>query len=304
MDLILHTDNLSLHYGGRPVLERLSMHIPRGAIYGFVGRNGAGKTTLIRTICGLQGPTEGSYSLFGCDLHGREIGHVRRRMGAVIETPAIYGDMTAEENLREQALMLGLPTKAGIAELLAIVGLADTGRKQVRNFSLGMKQRLGIAVALVGEPEFLVLDEPVNGLDPQGIVQLRELIGKLNRERGITFLISSHILPELGRLATHYGFIDSGRLLREISAAELETKCRRFVRVSVSHTAVLTRLLTERGIEYSAAEDGEVRIYGQPEVSALTLALHEGGCALFSWREEEETVEQYYMDLLRGEENV
>ncbi len=304
MDLILHTDNLSLHYGGRPVVDRLSMHIPRGAIYGFVGRNGAGKTTLIRTICGVQAPTEGSYRLFGVDMHRREVSDARRRMGAVIEVPAIYGDMTAEENLREQALMLGLPAKAGIADLLATVGLADTRRKRVRNFSLGMKQRLGIAVALVGEPEFLVLDEPVNGLDPQGIVQLRELIGRLNRERGITFLISSHILPELGKLATHYGFIDSGRLLREVSAAELEAKCRRFVRVSVSHTAALTRLLAERGIDYSSAEDGEVLIYGQPEVSALTLALYERGCTLFSWREEEETVEQYYMDLLGGGENA
>lgn len=298
MDLILHTEDLCLHYGGHAVLDGLSMHIPRGAIYGFVGRNGAGKTTLIRTICGLQVPTEGNYCLFGMDYRRREIAQSRRRMGAVIETPALYGDMTAEENLREQALMLGVRTD--ISGLLREVGLADTGRKRVRHFSLGMKQRLGIAVALVGDPEFLVLDEPINGLDPQGIVQLRELIGRLNRERGITFLISSHILPELGRLATHYGFIDGGRLLREISAAEIEEKCRSYVRVTADDNAVLRRFLAGAGIEHTTDANGSVLIYGRPAVSELTLALHERGCTLLSWREEEETVEQYYLSLLGG----
>ena len=208
MEDMLETHALCKRYRNFTALNGLDMHIPKGSIYGFVGRNGAGKTTLIRLICGLQLPTSGGYTLYGVRNTDAAIGRCRRRLGAVVESPAIYPDMTAEENLRQQALVLGLPSDGGAKALLQLVGLGDTGRKKAKNFSLGMRQRLGIAIALTDSPELLVLDEPVNGLDPQGIIEMRELILKLNREQGITVLISSHILDELSRLATHYGFID------------------------------------------------------------------------------------------------
>jgi ABC-2 type transport system ATP-binding protein len=215
MEYVLQTKSLTKQYKSFQALSGLSMHVPKGAIYGFVGKNGAGKTTLIRLICGLQEPTSGDYSLYGIDSRDKAITKSRRRMGAVVETPSIYLDMTAEENLKQQYLILGLPSYEGIPELLKLVGLNNTGRKKAKHFSLGMKQRLGIAVALCGDPDFLVLDEPVNGLDPQGIVEIRELILKLNRERQITVLISSHILDELSKLATHYGIIDGGHMVKE-----------------------------------------------------------------------------------------
>ena len=221
MEYVLVTQSLSKHYKNFKALDGLTMHVPRGSIYGFVGRNGAGKTTLIRLICGLQTPTAGEYTLYGTGSEANGIASVRRRMGAVVETPSIYLDLTAEDNLKEQFRVLGMPSDDSIPELLKLVGLEDTGKKKARNFSLGMKQRLGIAVALAGDPDFLVLDEPVNGLDPQGIIELRRLILKLNQERGITVLISSHILDELSRLATHYGFVEGGRMVREVTAADL-----------------------------------------------------------------------------------
>ena len=181
MEYVLVAQGLSKHYKDFKALDNLTMHVPKGSIYGFVGRNGAGKTTLIRLICGLQAPTTGSYLLYGTDFTRKELAKVRRRMGAVVETPSIYLDLTAEDNLKEQFRVLGVPSDDGIPELLKLVGLEDTGKKKARNFSLGMKQRLGIAVALAGDPDFLVLDEPVNGLDPQGIIEIREVILKLKR---------------------------------------------------------------------------------------------------------------------------
>ncbi|HCM13591.1 MAG TPA: bacitracin ABC transporter ATP-binding protein, partial [Lachnospiraceae bacterium] len=236
MDYILTTNALSKHYGHFKALDRLSMHVPKGAIYGFVGKNGAGKTTLIRLICGLQEATSGDFSLYGIESGDKNIAESRRRMGAVVETPSIYLDMTAEDNLKEQYRVLGLPSFAGISKLLKLVGLENTGKKKAKDFSLGMRQRLGIAVALAGDPDFLVLDEPVNGLDPQGIIEIRELILELNRDRQITVLISSHILDELSKLATHYGFIDGGRIVKEISAKDLDAACRKCVRMEVSDT--------------------------------------------------------------------
>ena len=221
MEFVLRTNALSKNYKDFKALNGLTMNIPRGAIYGFVGKNGAGKTTLIRIICGLQEPTSGTYTLYGRKNTDKEIRKVRRRMGAVVETPSIYLDMTAEDNLKQQYRILGLSSFDGIDEILQLVGLENTGKKKAKDFSLGMKQRLGIAIALADNPDFLVLDEPVNGLDPQGIIEIRELILKLNRERQITVLISSHILDELSKLATYYGFIDNGHLVKEMSAEEL-----------------------------------------------------------------------------------
>ena len=206
MDYVLKTNALCKSYRKFHALNGVTMNVPKGSIYGFVGRNGAGKTTLIRLICGLQEPSSGEFTLYGTKHTDSKISKARRRMGAVVETPAYYGDMNAAENLKMQYAMLGLPTYDGIDALLKLVRLDDTGKKKAKDFSLGMKQRLGIALALCGNPDFLILDEPINGLDPQGIVEIRELILRLNRERNITVLISSHILDELARLATHYGF--------------------------------------------------------------------------------------------------
>ena len=302
MEYVLTTQNLSKSYSKFQALDHFTMHVPKGAIYGFVGRNGAGKTTLIRLVCGLQSPTAGSYSIYGIDYKDKRISKSRRRMGAVVETPAIYMDMTAADNLKQQYLLLGMPSYEGIDDLLALVGLENTGKKKARNFSLGMKQRLGIAIALAGDPDFLVLDEPVNGLDPQGIIEIRELILKLNRERGITVLISSHILDELSRLATHYGFIDKGRMVKEMSAAELEAACRKCMRVEVSQTAALSRVLEGMGVEYKILSDTTADIYAKLNISELTHALDGVDCELIALTERDESLESFFMELIGGGE--
>ena len=302
MEYVLTTQNLSKSYSKFQALDHFTMHVPKGAIYGFVGRNGAGKTTLIRLVCGLQSPTAGSYSIYGIDYKDKRISKSRRRMGAVVETPAIYMDMTAAENLKQQYLLLGMPSYEGIDDLLALVGLENTGKKKARNFSLGMKQRLGIAIALAGDPDFLVLDEPVNGLDPQGIIEIRELILKLNRERGITVLISSHILDELSRLATHYGFIDKGRMVKEMSAAELETACRKCMRVEVSQTAALSRVLEGVGVGYKILSDTTADIYAKLNISELTHALDGVDCELIALTERDESLESFFIELIGGGE--
>ena len=301
MDYILTAESLGKQYRHFKALDSFSIHVPKGSIYGFVGKNGAGKTTFIRLICGLQEPTSGSYTLYGVKNTDPGITKSRRRMGAVVETPSIYLDMTAEDNLKEQYRIIGLPSFDDIPELLRLVGLENTGKKKAKNFSLGMKQRLGIAIALAGSPDFLILDEPVNGLDPQGIIEMRELILKLNQERQITFLISSHILDELSRLATHYGFIDSGHMVRELSARELDAACRKCIRVQVSDIHALTRVLDEMDIEYNIFSDTMADIFARINVSSLTLALAEKGCDVISLTEREESLESFYVNLIGGE---
>ena len=300
MDYILETRSLSKHYGHFKALDGMDMHVPKGAIYGLVGKNGAGKTTLIRLICGLQEPSCGSFTLYGTENRDKAIVKARRRMGAVVETPSLYLDMTAEENLKMQYRVLGLPSFEGIGELLSLVGLENTGRKKARHFSLGMKQRLGIAVALAGDPDFLVLDEPVNGLDPQGIIEIRELILKLNRERQISVLISSHILDELSRLATHYGFVDSGRMVKEISAAELEAVCRKCVRLVVSDVKPLARVLDSMGIEYNILSPTQADVFAKVNLSGLVNALAKEDCELIAAQERDESLESYYVNLVGG----
>ena len=300
MEYVLTTDHLCKSYGHFKALNQCSMHVPRGAIYGFVGKNGAGKTTLIRLICGLQRPTSGSYRLYGSENTDKKILEAQRRIGAVVETPSIYLDMTAEENMKEQYYVLGLPSFEGIPQILKLVGLEDAGKKKAKDFSLGMRQRLGIAIALAGKPDLLVLDEPTNGLDPQGIVEMRELILKLNRERQITVLISSHILDELSRLATHYGFIDKGTIVKEITAEELENTCRKCVKLQVTDTAVLAHILDKRGLEYEILSDTQANVYGELVVSDVALELAEQYCRMFSVQEYEESLESYYLNLVGG----
>lgn len=303
MDYVLKTNALCKKYKDYKALNGLSMNIPKGAIYGFVGKNGAGKTTLIRLICGLQEPTSGEYTLYGTKNTDKEILKARRRMGAVVETPSIYLDMTAEDNLKQQYRVLGLPSYDGLADILKLVRLENTGKKKAKNFSLGMRQRLGIAVALVGDPDFLVLDEPVNGLDPQGIIEMRELILKLNREQQITVLISSHILDELSRLATHYGFIDKGQIVKEISAKELDTACRKCIRLEVTNTRTLSRVLDGMNVEYTIVSDKAADVYARINVSKLTLALAKENCEVISMQERDESLESYYVGLVGGKEN-
>lgn len=300
MDYILTARSLGKRYKNFKALNDFSIHVPKGAIYGFVGKNGAGKTTFIRLVCGLQEPSAGSYAIYGTENNDPGISRCRRRMGAVVETPSIYQDMTAEDNLKEQYRIIGLPSFDSIPELLRLVGLENTGKKKAKHFSLGMKQRLGIAIALAGNPDFLILDEPVNGLDPQGIIEVRELILKLNREKGITFLISSHILDELSRLATHYGFIDSGHMVKEMSAAELDATCRKCIRVQVSDVRALSRVLDEMDLEYSILSDTMADIFAKINVSQLALALADQGCDIISLDEREESLESYYVNLIGG----
>lgn len=304
MEYVLQVNCLTKKYKHFQALDDLTMHVPKGAIYGFVGKNGAGKTTLIRLICGLQEPTSGDFTLYGIQNNSRDIVKSRRRMGAVVETPSIYLDMTAEENLKQQYLILGLPSYDGMQELLKLVGLENTGKKKAKNFSLGMKQRLGIAVALVGAPDFLVLDEPVNGLDPQGIVEMRELLLKLNRQRQITILISSHILDELSRLATHYGIIDNGRMVKELSAEELEAACRKCVRMEVTDTKTLARVLDGMNLEYKILSATTADVFAKVNVTQLAAALAKENCEVLSMQERDESLESYYISLVRGACNV
>lgn len=303
MDYVLRTNALSKNYRDFKALNGLSMNVPKGAIYGFVGKNGAGKTTLIRLICGLQEPSSGEYTLYGRKNTGKGIVKSRRRMGAVVETPSIYLSMTARENLKQQYRILGLPSYDGLEDILKLVGLEGTGKKKAKNFSLGMRQRLGIAIALVGNPDFLVLDEPTNGLDPQGIIEMRELILKLNREQQITVLISSHILEELSKLATYYGFIEHGHIVKEISAEELDAACRKCVRMEVSDTKVLARTLDELKIDYKILSDTTADVFAQVNVSKLTLALAKENCEVVSMKEHDESLESYYVSLVGGGKN-
>lgn len=303
MDYVLETNALCKNYRNFKALNNLTMHIPKGSIYGLVGKNGAGKTTLIRIICGLQNPSSGNYILYGMQNDKKGIEKARRRIGAVVETPSIYLDMTAKENLKQQYRILGVPSYDGIDDLLKLVGLEKTGKKKAKNFSLGMRQRLGIAVALAGNPDFLVLDEPVNGLDPQGIVEIRELILKLNKELSITVLISSHILDELSRLATHYGFVDSGQLVKEISADELEKSCRKAIKMDVSDTKTLALVLDDMKIEYNIISPTQADIYSDVNVTQLVLRLSQNNCEVISMQERDESLEGYYINLVGGNNN-
>ena len=300
MDVILTVSGLCKYYKHEKALDGLSLTVPRGAIYGLVGQNGSGKTTLIRLLTGLQEPNGGNFTLYGVMNHEKGIEKARRRMSAIVESPALYRDMSAKDNLRQQYRILGMPSDNGIDELLHLVGLHDTGNKKAGNFSLGMRQRLGIAIALVGDPDFLILDEPVNGLDPQGIIEIRELILKLNRERQITILISSHILEELSKLATHYGFIDHGRMVKEIDAKELEQACRKSLRLTVSDGKALALVLDNMKADYCLLSEREAEIYSDIRVTKLVCSLADAGCEVLSIQEREESLESYYIRLIGG----
>jgi len=301
MEYILETNDLRKQYKDFKALNGLTMHVPKGSIYGFVGKNGAGKTTLIRLISGLQTPTSGDFKIYGISYKDNNISNARKKMGAVVETPSIFHDLTAYENLKMQYDILGFKDYTTINDLLKLVGLENTGKKMAKNFSLGMRQRLGIAVALCGNPEFLVLDEPINGLDPEGIVEIRKLIKKLNQERKITILISSHILDELSRVATHYGFIADGKIIKEMSSEEFENDCKKSI--SIITDKKLDKVLEENDYNYKIISDNQADIYGNIEVTPLVLALHKKGISVKKITENEENLEHYFFSLLGGKKN-
>lgn len=301
-EFVLRTDRLTKLYGDKPAVDSVTMCIRRGDIYGFVGRNGAGKTTLMRIVCGLIRQSGGEYTLLGERDGGRGIEGVRRRVGAIIEAPALFPSFTAEQNLKMRCMAVGADESV-VPRALEQAGLGGTGGKKVKDFSLGMRQRLGIATALLGDPEFLILDEPVNGLDPQGIVEVRELLLRLNRERGLTVLVSSHILGELSRLAGRFGFIEHGRLLREISAAELEEACGRRLVLHMNGIVRFGEAMEKLGVrKFRAVSPTVCEVETDLSVSALAFALREVGLEILRVAEKEADLEGYFMRLIGGEE--
>ncbi len=302
MEIILETNNLEKKYKDFRALNHTNIHIEKGAIYGLIGKNGAGKTTLIRIICGLQEPTSGTYTIYG-ENNSSNIASIRKRMGAIIETPSIYGEMTARDNLIEQYKLVGMPSFDGLDELLKLVGLENTGKKKVKNFSLGMKQRLGIAIALANNPDFLILDEPINGLDPQGIIEIRELILKLNKEKRITILISSHYLDELSKIATHYGFLDNGSIIKEISSEELMKKMEHKIELKVSNTKDFVKYFEENKISYEVMDNKTINVYGKYNLSKFITELSKKNLIADEIHEQEESLENYYMNLIGGGKN-
>ncbi len=301
MEYVITTSMLSKTYGKCKALDEITMHIPKGSIYGFVGKNGAGKTTLIRMITGISKPTSGGYSLYGIENSNKEVSKMRRRVGAVVEKPSLYPNMTARDNLKQQSILLGLLSKESIQEVLELVGLEKLGNKKVKDFSLGMKQRLAIAKAIIGNPDFLILDEPVNGLDPQGIVEIRELLLKLNKEKQITILITSHFLDELSKIATDFGFIHKGRLIKEISASELEMSLSKYLQLEVNDCVLLTRALDKHNIGYEVLSDNTAKVYTEMAATKLIHILEEENCEVISINKKEESLEHYFINLVGGE---
>ncbi len=299
MEYILETTKLTKTYGKSTVLDGVEIRIPKGSIFGLVGRNGAGKTTLMRLITGLQDPTSGSYKLCGVDSKSGKIDRVRRRMGALVETPGIYKNLTAADNLKVQFINLGLTSYGEIPEILELVGLSDTGKKKAGKFSLGMRQRLGLAIAMCGNPDLLILDEPINGLDPQGIVEMRETLIKINRDKGTTILISSHILDEMSRLATHYAFIEKGHIIQEISSEDLMKKVRKCTVVKVSDTKTMALVLEEMGLKYEIEDDDSlVSIFGLDNISPVVLNAAKKGIDVTDIKENDENLEGYFINLI------
>ena len=303
MEYILEANNIEKKYGHFKALNNLSMHIPKGAIYGLIGKNGAGKTTLIRLLCGLQKITSGEYTIYGISNNSRKIVEARKRIGGIIETPSICSDMTAVDNLKEQYKIIGLPSYSRLDEILKFVRLDNTGKKTAKHFSLGMKQRLGIAISLVGNPDLLILDEPINGLDPEGIIEIRELILRLNREKGITFLISSHYLDELSKIATCYGIIDKGRIIKEINKDELEQNFKIRTQINVTNLKECVKYLEEENLHYKVISNDKVDIYEKLNVSELVIALSKRNCIVNDFQEKGESLENYYLNLIGGANN-
>lgn len=300
-DIILQTSKLSKAYGAKFAVDQVQITIKKGEIYGLIGKNGAGKTSLIRLITGLVHPTGGSLQLFGEESNEKHM-EAQSRIGALIERPAYWEDMTAYENLMISRIEKGIPSKKSIQKVLDLVGL-QVDNKKVKSFSLGMKQKLGIAMALIGEPEFLILDEPINGLDPTSVVEIRELLKRLNKEKGITILISSHILSELEQIATCYGFIHEGKLVEEISKDELERKCKVALTIKVDNPEKAVVILEEQlGIhQYKVVPNKAVKLYeGMDRGMEISKTLILAGVGIEEMTKSGETLERYFMNVIGG----
>ena len=298
MDYVLETKSLLKSYRHVEALSGVNMHVPKDSIYGLVGRNGAGKTTLMRVVAGMQKENGGTYLLFGVDKNSREIKKERKRVGAMIESPAIFHDLSAEDNLKMQYRILGLPSFDTIPEILSTVGLENTGNKKAGSFSFGMKQRLGIAMAIAGNPDLLILDEPINGLDPEAIVEMRELILRLNREMNMTIIVSSHILDELAKVATCYGFIDSGRMVKEVSAVDMEKEYRKALRIKVESIEKAAIALTSLGNDYSVIDDNTLDIFGDIGIKEVLDVL--SGAGIKDIEKRNENLEGYFINTMGG----
>lgn len=300
--VVLKTYNITKKYGEQLAVDNVNMTIKKGDIYGFIGQNGAGKTTLIRLITGLIHKSGGEIELLGANEEN-ELNKVRTMVGSLIESPSLYTNMTARENLEVSRLVRNIPGKKCIDEVLELVGLKDVEKKKVKNFSLGMRQRLGIANALMGNPKLLILDEPINGLDPMGIVEIRELLKKINKEKDMTILISSHILSELSELATTYGIISNGKLIEEITAKQLSEKCRQYIDLKVDDTARAVILLErELGIsDYEVLEDSNIKVFSNLDnVGEVNSLLSRSGIIVESISVKGENLEEYFMNKVGG----
>lgn len=299
---ILKVTNLNKKYSGKYVLSNLNMKIKKGDIYGLIGKNGAGKTTLIRMITALGKSTSGVVEVFGKE-NEKVLANERKRIGALIEMPAFYEDMTAFDNMELVRLQKGIPGKDCIKEKLELVGLINVGKKKVKDFSLGMKQKLGLAMALLGDPEFLILDEPTNGLDPMGMVQIRELLKKINKEKGVTILVSSHLLSELYHLATCYGIMNNGEIVEEVTQLELDDKCKKVLEVKVDNikkaTLVLETILSTTN--YKVLPNDTIKIYDYiNEPGKVSKSLSDEGIIIYQISTSGDDLESYFMNLIGG----
>lgn len=301
-EYIIKTNNLCKQYKEDYALDNVNISIKKGEIYGLIGQNGAGKTTLLRIATGLAFPTKGTIELFG-ESSQQGIVNSLKRIGAVVENPALFPNMSAYENLEVHRLQKGIPDKKCINKTLELVGLKDTGNKKAMNFSLGMKQRLGIAIALLSDPEFLILDEPINGLDPMGIVELRELIKKLNKEKGMTVLVSSHILSELHHIATSYGIIHKGKLIEQITAYDLNEKCRQYLKIKVDNpskgaTVIESNLMTS---DFEVMPDGIIKLYNSlHDIRRVSSSLTKEGLIIEHFSQTSDNLESYFTKLVGG----
>lgn len=299
MEYVLQTASLTKIYGSSKAVNEVSMHVKKGSIYGFIGKNGAGKTTFMRMAAGLAAPSSGSITLFG--LSGKELERQRARIGTLIEHPGMYPGMTAQDNLEIMRRSLGIPDRKRMQSLLELTGLSDAGKKKTKDFSMGMKQRLGIAISLLRNPDFLILDEPINGLDPAGIKEIRDLLLRLNREKQITILISSHILGELSKIATHYGIIRGGSLIEEFDAKELDMRCRRCLKLAVGQPQEAANVLERTlGIyNYDVPGPDILRVFeGLEDTARINQALVQNGVALRESYLAGQDLEGYFMELL------
>lgn len=302
---VMATYGLQKAYGSCKALGGVNMLVRRGDVYGLVGRNGAGKTTLMRMITGQSEPSGGEMELFGAS--GKNMRSQRTRTGAMIEIPSFSPFLTAQENLEYYRLQRGIPGRHVVDEVLEQVDLANTGKKKFKSFSLGMKQRLGLALALMNHPDFLVLDEPINGLDPEGVAEFRQILRTLNQERQTTILISSHILSELSNVATRYGFMEQGRLLEEISAEALHDKCRTCLRLEVDDAAKAAAVLqSELGTDkFEVLPNNVVQLYAcLDDPKQASYALARNGVALLAMEQKGADLEAYFLDLIGGGRHV